>query len=122
MDGEHRGIKVGQRKHGRGHVTRMRGEHEAEDSGGSSGREEESWKDEKNVAWKKIEMEGRLGWWVQVKETKKIKRIQFFKQDEQEQKQQQQPARQNNNKSKQEIKKSGVTERDENGRAEKTRD
>lgn len=60
MDGEHRGVKVGQRKHGRGHVMCMRGQHEVENSGGTSGREEEGRKDEEKCSVKKdFYMEGR---------------------------------------------------------------
>lgn len=40
MDGEHRGRREGQRQRGRDHVTCVRGQHEAENSGGPSGREE----------------------------------------------------------------------------------
>lgn len=82
MDGEHRGIKVGQRKHGTGHVTCMRGQHEAENSGGSSGRVEESRKDEKHGVWKKIftwRGDGLVG---AGEGDKKFKDSFFFKQDE----------------------------------------
>lgn len=61
MDGEPTWIDVGRRKQGRGRATCVRGQHEAENSGGFSGREEESREGEKNVVWKKI-LTWRGGW------------------------------------------------------------
>lgn len=82
MDGEPTGIDVGQRKHGRGRATCRRGQHEAENSGGSSGREEESRGGEKNVVRKKIftwRVDGLVG---SGEGDKKFRKIHFLKQDE----------------------------------------